>query len=161
QGVAAQVRVAQNSACVPADHAVHARWWFRYPREAFPRGGRMQFVCDAPNGTWFRMETEGEAIKEARLMNHAVEKHFRRAEEEAEKTYVPPTSKWKFEEKIGLKSHVQKVMPIFVTLRDRVGAGLATAMLPPAGKDETSFRPIVVGPANADPYPKHGEDIKV
>ena len=44
----------------------------------------MQFVCDAPNGTWFRIETEGEAIKESQLMNHAVEKHFRRAAEEAE-----------------------------------------------------------------------------
>ena len=36
----------------------------------------MQFVCDGPNGTWFRIETEGEAIKESQLMNHAVEKHF-------------------------------------------------------------------------------------
>ena len=121
----------------------------------------MQFVCDGPNGSWFRMETEAEASKESQLMNHAVEKHFRREVEEAEKTFVPPTSKWAFEQKIGLKSHVQKVMPIFVTLRDREGTGLATAMLPPAGEDETSFRPIVVGPANADPYPKHGEDIKV
>jgi hypothetical protein len=120
----------------------------------------MQFVCDGPNGTWFRIETEGEAIKESQLMNHAVEKHFCRAAEEAEKTYVPPASRWAFEQKIGLKSYVQKVMPIFVTLRDSEGAGLATAMLPPAGKDESSFRPIVVGPANVDPYPKHGEDIK-
>ena len=139
---------------------VHARWWSLYP-PTFSRGWRMQFVCDGPNGTWFRMETEGEASKESQLMNHAVEKHFRRAAEEAEKTFVPPTSKWAFEQKIRLKSHVQKVMPIFVTLRDREGAGLATAMLSPAGEDETSFRPIVVGPANADPYPKHGEDIKV
>jgi len=120
----------------------------------------MQFVCDGPNGTWFRMETEGEAIKESQLMNHAVEKHFRQAAEDAAKTFVPPASQWSFEQKIGLKSHVQKVMPIFVTLRDRDGNGLVTAMLPPAGKDEKSFRPVVVGPANADPYPKHGEDIK-
>lgn len=120
----------------------------------------MQFVCDGPNGTWFRMETEGEAILESQLMKHAVEKHFRQAAEDAAKTFVPPASEWSFEQMIGLKSHVQKAMPIFVTLRDREGNGLATAMLPPAGKDETSFRPIVVGPANADPYPKYGEDIK-
>jgi hypothetical protein len=120
----------------------------------------MQFVCDGPNGTWFRMETEGEAIQESQLMNHAVEKHFRQAAEDAAKTFVPPGSARSFEQMIGLKSHVQKVMPIFVTLRDREGNGLATAMLPPAGKDEKSFRPVVVGPANADPYPKHGEDIK-
>ena len=93
-------------------------------------------------------------------MNHAVEKHFRRAAEAAEKSFVPPASNWAFEQKIGLKSHVQKTMPIFVTLRDGDGAGLATAMLPPAGQNETTFRPIIVGPANADPYPKYGEDIK-
>jgi hypothetical protein len=120
----------------------------------------MQFVCDGPNGTWFRMDTEGEAIQESQLMDHAVEKYFRQAAEDAAKTFVPPASTWAFEQKIGLKSHVQKVMPIFVTLRDHEGTGLVTAMLPPAGKDENSFRPIVVGPANADPYPKHGEDIK-
>ncbi|MBM3341119.1 MAG: hypothetical protein FJY56_03255 [Betaproteobacteria bacterium] len=120
----------------------------------------MQFVCDAPNGTWFRMQTEGEAIKESQLMNHAVEKYFRQAAEAAATSFVPPASNWAFEQKIGLKAHVQKVMPIFVTLRDGEGNGLATAMLPPAGKNEHSFRPIVVGPANADPYPKYGEDIK-
>lgn len=120
----------------------------------------MQFVCDGPHGTWFRMETEGEAFRESQLMNHAVEKHFRQAAEEAAKTFVPPASARSFEQNIGLKSHVQKVMPIFVTLRDGDGNGLVTAMLPPAGNDETSFRPVVVGPANADPYPKYGEDIK-
>ena len=140
---------------------VHAEGDLSILDEAFRRGGHMQFVCDAPNGTWFRIETEGEAHKESQLMNHAVEKHFRRAVEEAEKTFVPPPSKWAFEQMIGLKSHVQKVMPIFVTLRDHEGAGLVTAMLPPAGEDERSFRPVVVGPANADPYPQHGEDIKV
>jgi hypothetical protein len=120
----------------------------------------MQFVCDGPNGTWFRLETEGEAIQESRLMNHSVEKYFRQAADEAAKSFVPPASMRPFEQKIGLKGHVQKVMPIFVTLRDREGTGLVTAMLPPAGKDERSFRPIVVGPANADPYPKHAEDIR-
>ena len=40
------------------------------------------------------------------------------------------------------------------------GGGLATAMLPPAGKDERSFRPIIVGQKNSDPYVKNGEDIK-
>jgi hypothetical protein len=120
----------------------------------------MQFVCDAPNGTWFRMETEGEAFQESQLMNHAVEKHFRQAAEAAAKSFVPPASARSFEQNIGLKSHVQKVMPIFVTLRDGDGKGLVTAMLPPAGKDEASFRPVVVGPGNADPYPQYGEDIK-
>jgi hypothetical protein len=69
------------------------------------------------------MDTEGEAIQESQLMSHAVEKYFRQAAEDAAKTFVPTASNWAFEQKIGLKSHVQKVMPIFVTLRDREGAG--------------------------------------
>jgi hypothetical protein len=120
----------------------------------------MQFVCDGPNGTWFRFETEGEATQESRLMEHSVEKYFTQAVEEATKSFVPPATSRVFEQKIGLKAHVLKVMPLFVTLRDSSGGGLATAMLPPAGKDERSFRPIVVGPKNSDPYAKYGDDIK-
>ncbi len=120
----------------------------------------MQFVCDGPNGTWFRIETEGEAIQESQLMGHSVEKYFRDAATDAAHSFVPPTTSRPFEQKIGLKEHVQKKMPIFLTLRDRDGTGLVTAMLPPAGRDERSFRPIVVGPNNADPYTKHAEDIK-
>lgn len=120
----------------------------------------MQFVCDSPNGTWFRIETEGEAIQESQLMGHAVEKYFKQYVEEATRSFVPPASMRPFEQKIGLKAHVQKVMPIFVTLRDSTGIGLVTAMLPPAGRDERAFRPIVVGPKNGDPYAKYGEDIK-
>ena len=47
-------------------------------------------------------------------------------------------------------------MPIFLTLRDGEGTALVTAMLPPAGKDERAFRPIIVGASNSDPYPQHG-----
>ena len=44
----------------------------------------MQYVCDAPKGkTWFRIETEGEAVHESRLMSHTVEKYFRREREKA------------------------------------------------------------------------------
>ena len=120
----------------------------------------MQFVCDGQNGTWFRIETENEAIQESLLMNHAVEKYYHQQADDAAKSFVPPASSRPFEQKIGLKAHVQKVMPVFVTLRDRDGKGLVTAMLPPAGRDEKAFRPIVVGPANADPYMKFADDIK-
>ncbi len=120
----------------------------------------MQFVCDGPNGTWFRIETEGEAIQESQLMAHSVEKYFRQEAEEAAKSFVPPATSRPFEQKIGLKAHVQRRMPIFLTLRNRDGTGLVTAMLPPAGRDEKSFRPIIVGPKNADPYLKYGDDIK-
>jgi hypothetical protein len=119
----------------------------------------MQYVCDAPPKTWFRIETEGEAALESRAMDHAVEKYFRQAYEHAAASYVPPKSGRYIEQNIGLKAHVQRVMPIFLTLRDNEGKGLATAMLPPAGQDERSFRPIIVGAGNSDPYPEHGAAI--
>ena len=65
------------------------------------------------------------------------------------------------EQNIGLKGHIQRGMPVFLTLRDGDGASLVTAMLPPAGLTEKSFRPIVVGPANADPYDRHSDAITV
>ena len=51
-------------------------------------------------------------------------------------------------------------MPIFLTLRDGEGTALVTAMLPPAGQDERAFKPIIVGSANSDPYPEHGDAIR-
>jgi hypothetical protein len=82
----------------------------------------MKYVCDAPGAkTWFRIETEAEAILESRAMNHAVEKHFRLAHDEAAKTYVPPRSGPFIEQNIGLKAHIQRVMPVFLTLRDGEG----------------------------------------
>jgi hypothetical protein len=51
-------------------------------------------------------------------------------------------------------------MPLFLTLRDREGKALVTAMLPPEGKASTSFRPIIVGRSNQDPYPDFGEAIR-
>ena len=51
-------------------------------------------------------------------------------------------------------------MPLFLTLRDAEGNGLATAMLPPGGRHMASFRVIIVGRANSDPYPSEGESIE-
>lgn len=122
----------------------------------------MQFVCDAPPKAWFRIETEGEAALESQAMNHAVEKYFKQFHEQAARSYVPPRSAAYIEQNIGLKAHVQRVMPIFLTLRDAEGKALVTAMLPPLGKDERSFKPIiVVGYDNCDPYPEHGDAIRV
>lgn len=120
----------------------------------------MQFVCEAPPKTWFRIETEGEAALESRAMNHAVEKYFKQAYQQASKAYVPPKTGLYFEQNIGLKAHIQRVMPRFLTLRDAEGNGLVTAMLPPAGQDERAFRPIIVGSSNSDPYPEHGDAIR-
>ena len=120
----------------------------------------MQFVCDAPSRkTWFRIETEGEATIESNLMDHAVEKYFRRAHEEAARAYVPQAVPF-IEQDIGLKDFIRRTMPMFFTLRDDEGTALATAMLPPAGQDERTFRPIIVGHGNSDPYPEHGEAIR-
>ena len=121
----------------------------------------MNFVCDAPGGkTWFRIETEAEALAESRLMDHAVEKHFRQFREAAEASYAPPASLPYIERDIGLKHHIRRAMPVFLTLRDASGAGLATAMLPPEGSKARGFRCVIVGPSNADPFPAHAEAIE-
>lgn len=121
----------------------------------------MQYVCDAPGGkTWFRIETEAEAALESDLMRHAVEKFFHAEREKAARTYQPPSRTW-FEQEIGLKGHLRREMPLFLTLRDGEGNGLATAMLPPGGRDARNFRPIIVGVENRDPYPAHGAAIRV
>lgn len=121
----------------------------------------MEYVCDAPGQkTWFRIETEAEATRESADMNHAVEKHFRQSYEQAAKSYVPPRSGAFIEQDIGLKAHIRRVMPVFLTLRDPEGKALATAMLPPTGRDERSFKPIIVGFANSDPFPEHRDAIR-
>ena len=120
----------------------------------------MKYVCDAPGGnTWFRIETEAEAGSESDGMRHAVEKFFRKEQEKATQTFHP-LSKVLFEQEIGLKAHIQREMPLFLTLRDDEGNPLVTAMLPPGGQDDRSFRPIIVGMANADPYVDHADAIK-
>lgn len=119
----------------------------------------MQFVCDAPPYTWFRFETEGEAQIEAAAMDHAVDKFFRQTHEQAAHSYVPPAGGLYVERNIGLKGHIQRAMPLFLTLRDRDGKPWVTAMLPPGGREEKSFRPIIVGISNADPYPEFGAAI--
>jgi len=120
----------------------------------------MKYVCDAPGGrTWFGLETEGEAAQESQAMRHAVEKFFRKEKEKAAQSYVPGSTVF-FEQEIGLKAHLQREMPLFLTLRDEDGNALVTAMLPPGGKHDRMFRPIVVGPDNSDPYPFHGDAIR-
>jgi hypothetical protein len=44
-------------------------------------------------------------------------------------------------------------------LRDGEGNALATAMLPPGGKEHGGFRIIIVAGANADPYPQQAAAI--
>lgn len=124
------------------------------------RHSAMKFICDAPDGkTWFRIETEAEADRESALMEHAVEKHFRRERENAARTFKPASSVY-IEQNIGLDAHVQREMPLFLTLRDGDGNGLVTAMLPPQGHDDPTFRKIIVGPRNSDPYSDHGDAIR-
>jgi hypothetical protein len=120
----------------------------------------MQYVCESPPKTWFRIETEAEAYQESQAMGHAVERYFVQAREQAAAAYVPPAGHRVIEQNIGLKAHIQRAMPIFLTLRDNEGTALVTAMLPPAGQGEREFRPIIVGGGNSDPYPEHGEAIK-
>jgi len=120
----------------------------------------MQYVCDALNGkTWFRIETEAEAELESEMMGHAVAKHYRQNQEQARRSYQP-VSTVSFEQNIGLKAHLQKEMALFLTPRDPEGEGLATAMLPPGGKEDSRFQIIIVGKNNSDPYDAHEEAIE-
>src|SRR5258708_7632653 len=120
----------------------------------------MKYVCDAPGDkTWFRIETVAEAAVESDVMRHAVEKFFRQEHEKAMQSYQPPSGAF-IERDIGLNAHVQRSMPLFLTLRDGEGNALATAMLPPDGRDERNFRMIVVGAGNNDPYTEQGEAIR-
>jgi hypothetical protein len=119
----------------------------------------MQYICDAPGGrSWFRIETEAEAEAEARLLDHKVDKYFRREEAAATASYQPAGLAY-IEQQIGLKAHLRRTMPMFLTLREADGTGVATAMLPPGGVANPDFRIVIVGPANADPYPTAGDSI--
>lgn len=120
----------------------------------------MKYVCEAPGGaTWFRLETEAEAEAESALMRHAVDKYFSRHMAAAQESYRAPPSAASFEQAIGLKDYVARSMPLFLTLRADDGAGLATAMLPPMGRNQGNFRTIIVGPDNSDPYEKNAPAI--
>lgn len=119
----------------------------------------MRYVCDAPGGcTWFQIETEAEAGEESRRMEHAVERYFREARQQAAACYDPPAGPF-IERDIGREDHIRRVMPRFLTLREPDGEPLVTAMLPGPANRDPRFRPIVVGRRNADPYPEHGPAI--
>lgn len=119
----------------------------------------MEYVCDAPNGlTWFRLMTEAEAVAESAEMRHAVEKHFRRERERAAESFRPLSTVF-IEQEIGKDAHITRTMPLFLTLRDEDGEPHVTAMLPPQGRGDAGCTCIVVGVANADPYPKYAEAI--
>ena len=122
----------------------------------------MQYVCDAPPNTWFRIETEGEAALEIPGHEPRRREIFPRSLRAGRRT---PTCRRRsahyVEQNIGLKAHIQRVMPRFLTLRDGEGKALVTAMLPPAGQDERAFRPIIVGFENTDPYHEFGNAIGI
>jgi hypothetical protein len=119
----------------------------------------MQFVCDAPGRkTWFRIENDAEASQESLAMNHAVEKYFRREQEKAAQSFRPASQNY-IEQDIGRAAHIAREMPLFLTLRDREGAPLATAMLPPRAQANSGFRIIIVGPSNGDPYAAHDDAV--
>jgi hypothetical protein len=119
----------------------------------------MRFVCDASAGkTWFQIETEAEAEAETMMMRHSVSKYFSRCLLAAKQSYRPPAGAG-IERDIGLKSHIARAMPLFVTLRAGDGEALATAMLPNPAQTAASGQIIIVGPGNSDPYLEHSDAI--
>jgi hypothetical protein len=120
----------------------------------------MEFVCDAPGGkTWFRIETEGEAAIETTDTNNPVETYFCDERKAAAKAYRPSPRLSFIERDIGLNAHLSRTMPLFLTLRDRAGAPLATAVLPPGGRDDARFLATIVAPDSGDPFPSQGAAI--
>lgn len=99
-------------------------------------------------------------MHESQLMAHAVEKYFRSAYKQAVCSYVPPAQLAVIEQKIGLKDYVRRTMPRFMTLRDKEGTALVTAMLPPEGRDTLSMSPVIVGQSNSDPYVAYEDAIE-
>src|SRR5947208_458018 len=91
--------------------------------------------------------------KYEQVVNLKAAKAFCREREKAVQSWRPERPN-AIERDIGLEAHVQREMPLFLTLRDREGNALTTAMLPPGGKDRGGFRIIIVAASNADPYPQ-------
>ena len=121
----------------------------------------MQYVCDAPGRkTWFRIETEGEAMQESEAMRHSLDYCFRHEREAAVKCYAPSRNLNYIERNIGLGAHVQRTMPIFLTLRDSEGTPLATAVLPQADDCE-GREPRIVGPEYSDAFEAQRSAIAV
>src|ERR1700688_3921208 len=121
------------------------------------REEHMEYICDAPGDrTWFRLVSEGEALDESERMGHAVEKYFRREWDKAADSFQPLTSVF-IEQDIGKAAHIQRELPMFLTLVDQDGAPLVTAMLPPGGRRQLSFGCNTGGPANGNPYKQHAD----
>src|SRR5260370_6841649 len=91
-------------------------------------------------------------------MRHKIEKYFCQERDKAIKSFQP-SSRVPFEQEIGLTAHIQREMPLFLTLRDGEGNALVTAMLPPGGQEPERFSPIIVGLSNTHPSPEHAEAI--
>jgi len=122
----------------------------------------MRYVCDASERlAWFRLETEGEAVSESVETHAGVAYFFREARRTALLSYRPRADLSFFERDIGLEAHIQRAMPLFLTLRDRDGTALVTAMLPPAGKDSGSHSIFVWGAGGVDPYESHALALQV
>ena len=112
----------------------------------------MQYICDAPGKkTWFRIESEGEAMAEAEAMRHSLDYRFRHERAAAIASYKPSDKLRPFERDIGLGAHIARTMPIFLTLRDNEGTPLATAMLPQNCSEDAPCA-SVVGPEYGDAF---------
>ena len=116
----------------------------------------MRYVCDVSERmTWFRIETDGEALLEAMATQIAVAYFFEEERRKALSSYRPRAELSFLERDIGLESHIQRTMPLFLTLRDNNGSALATTMLPLDGKDDGVFPVLVWGAGSVDAYELH------
>jgi len=97
---------------------------------------------------------------ESEVMKVRIDTEFRNERDRATRSYRPHPRLQSIERDIGLNAHVLRVMPIFLTLRDREGTALANAVLPPEDKSRGVDHSVVVGPDYANPFASQSDAIK-
>jgi len=122
----------------------------------------MQYVCEAPGRkVWFRIESSAEAALESAVMKNAIEFQYENAHRAAIQTYQPSSRLHFVERDIGLKSHIARTMPMFLTLRDGEGKHLVNAVLPPCGREDDTFACRIVGPGGMDALTAEADAVEV
>jgi len=118
----------------------------------------MQYVCDAPKGkTWFRIETEGEAAHESRLMSHTVENISAASGRRQSSPGVRSAQRDRARHRPRGPCTARDAAFPHVARQGGQCTGYSDAAT--GGKDRGGFRIIIVAASNADPYPEQDAAI--
>ena len=118
-----------------------------------------EFVMLRAGERGFGLETEGEATRESENMCHAVERYYRREREKAAQTFRPRSDGLLRAGDWSQGPHPARNAAIpDVARRERRGSRHRHAA--PRGREDRSFRTIIVGRDNGDPYLQYGDAIR-